>query len=86
LELVLNLKSSKFGVEVAGHLQFDAADFAIVFSVDLKCTFEMVEGVTAGEVEAKLGKVLLGFEELGDIEVDFARFLHLHSEVFFHVQ
>lgn len=46
----------------------------------------MVEGVTAGEIEAKLGKILLGFEELGDIEVDFAHFFHLNSEVFFHVE
>jgi hypothetical protein len=86
LWFILNLKSSKFRVEITGHLQFDAANFAIVFSVDLKCAFEMVEGVTAGEVEAKLGKFLLGFEELGDIEVDFAHFFDLNSQVFFHVQ
>ncbi len=83
---VLNLKNSKFRVEITGHLQFNTADFAIVFSVDLKCAFEMVEGITAGEVETKLGKFLLGFEELGDIEVDFADFFDLNSEVFFHVQ
>jgi hypothetical protein len=86
LGLILNFQSSKFGVEVAGHLEFDAADFAIVFSVDFEGALEMVEGVTAGEVDTEIGKVLLGFEELGDVEVDFTEFLDFDSEVFFHVE
>ena len=57
-----------------------------MFSVDFEGALEMVECVTAGEVETKLGRVLLGFEELGDVEVNFTEFLNFDSEVFFHVK